>query len=218
MLFRDRFEAGRVLASKLGEFSGRNDLVVLALPRGGVPVAYEVAQALHAPLDVFVVRKLGTPGQEELAMGALAPGGVTVLNREVIQALGIPQQTIDAVIAREERELERREREYRDGRPAANVSGCTAILIDDGLATGSSMRVAAKALRTEGAPQIVVAVPVASATTCSEFEAEVDKVVCATTPEPFWAVGQWYRDFSQTTDEEVRELLARAGAPSVRAA
>ena len=215
MLFADRFEAGRVLASKLGEFSGRNNVVVLALPRGGVPVAYEVARALRAPLDVFVVRKLGTPGQEELAMGALAPGGITVLNREVIQALGIPQQTIDAVVTREQRELERREREYRDGRPAADVSGRTAILVDDGLATGSSMRVAAKALRTEGAAQIVVAVPVASPPTCAEFEAEVDKVVCATTPEPFWAVGQWYRDFSQTTDKEVRELLARAAAPSV---
>jgi putative phosphoribosyl transferase len=215
MLFVNRFEAGRVLAAKLSEFSGRNDVVVLALPRGGVPVGYEVAQALHAPLDVFVVRKLGTPGQEELAMGALAPGGITVPNREVIQALGIPQQTIDAVVAREERELERREREYRDGRPAASIRGNIAILVDDGLATGSSMRVAAKALRKEAVAQIVVAVPVASPSTCAEFETEVDKVVCATTPEPFWAVGQWYRDFSQTTDEEVRELLARAAAPSV---
>jgi putative phosphoribosyl transferase len=215
MLFANRFEAGRILASKLGEFSGRSGVVVLALPRGGVPVGYEVAQALQAPLDVFVVRKLGTPGQEELAMGALAPGGITVLNHEVIQALGIPQQTIDAVVAREERELERREREYRDGRPAANIRGKITILVDDGLATGSSMRVAAKALRKEAAAQIVVAVPVASPSTCAEFETEVDKVVCATTPEPFWAVGQWYRDFSQTTDEEVRELLARAAAPSV---
>jgi putative phosphoribosyl transferase len=215
MLFQDRFEAGRILASKLSEFSGRSDVVVLALPRGGVPVGYEVARELQAPLDVFVVRKLGTPGQEELAMGALAPGGITVLNQQVIQALGIPQQTIDAVVAREERELERREREYRDGRPAANIRGKITILVDDGLATGSSMRVAAKALRKEAAAQIVVAVPVASPSTCAEFETEVDKVVCATTPEPFWAVGQWYRDFSQTTDEEVRELLARAAAASV---
>ena len=215
MLFADRSEAGRVLASKLGEFSGRNNVVVLALPRGGVPVGYEVARALRAPLDVFVVRKLGTPGQEELAMGALAPGGITVLNREVIQALGIAQQTIEAVVTREQHELERREREYREGRPAASIRGNIAILVDDGLATGSSMRVAAKALRKEAAAQIVVAVPVASPSTCAEFEAEVDKVVCATTPEPFWAVGQWYRDFSQTTDEEVRELLARAAAPSV---
>src|SRR5437867_1935986 len=165
MLFEDRFDAGRVMASKLGEFSGRNDVVVLALPRGGVPVGYEVAQALRAPFDVFVVRKLGTPGQEELAMGALASGGVTVLNREVIQALGIPRQTINAVVAREERELERREREYRGQRPAASVRGRTAILVDDGLATGSSMRAAAKALRKEAAAEIVVAVPVASAST-----------------------------------------------------
>ena len=215
MLFEDRFDAGRVMASKLGEFSGRNDVVVLALPRGGVPVGYEVAQALRAPFDVFVVRKLGTPGQEELAMGALASGGVTVLNREVIQALGIPRQTISAVVAREERELERREREYRGQRPAASVRGRTAIVVDDGLATGSSMRVAAKALRKEAAAEIVVAVPVASPSTCSEFELEVDKVVCATTPEPFSAVGQWYRNFSQTTDEEVRDLLARSASASV---
>src|SRR6266700_6334312 len=210
MLFEDRFEAGRLLASKLEEFTNRNDVVVLALPRGGVPVGYVVAQALHAPLDVFVVRKLGTPGQEELAMGALASGGITVLNREVVQALGIPQQTIEAVIAREQPELERREREYRNGRPAAEVGGRTVILVDDGLATGSSMRVAAKALKKKSAAQIVVAVPVASPSTCAEFEAEVDKVICATTPEPFWAVGQWYRNFSQTTDEEVRELLRRS--------
>jgi len=212
MLFEDRFQAGRLLASKLGEFSRRNDVVVLALPRGGVPVGYEVAEALHAPLDVFVVRKLGTPGQEELAMGALASGGVTVLNREVIQALSIPQETIDAVVAREQPELERREREYRDGRAAVDVQARKVILVDDGLATGSSMRVAAKALRKESAAEIVVAVPVASPSTCAEFETEVDKIVCATTPEPFWAVGQWYRHFSQTTDEEVRELLARAAA------
>ena len=215
MLFEDRFDAGRVMASKLGEFSGRNDVVVLALPRGGVPVGYEVAQALRAPFDVFVVRKLGTPGQEELAMGALASGGVTVLNREVIQALGIPRQTINAVVAREERELERREREYRGQRPAASVRGRTAIVVDDGLATGSSMRVAAKALRKEAAAEIVVAVPVALPSTCSEFELEVDKVVCATTPEPFSAVGQWYRNFSQTTDEEVRDLLGRSASASV---
>ena len=215
MLFEDRFEAGRVLASKLSEFSGRDDVVVLALPRGGVPVGYEVARALKAQLDIFVVRKLGTPGQEELAMGALASGGVTVLNREVIQALGIPQQTIEAVVAREEKELERREREYRGERPAVNIRGRTAILVDDGLATGSSMRVAAKALRKEAAAEIVVAVPVASPSTCAEFETEVDRVACANTPEPFWAVGQWYRDFSQTTDEEVRDLLARAASASL---
>ena len=215
MLFEDRFEAGRVLASKLSEFSGRDDVVVLALPRGGVPVGYEVARALKAQLDIFVVRKLGTPGQEELAMGALGPGGVTVLNREVIQALGIAQSTIEAVVAREEKELERREREYRGERPAVNIRGRAAILVDDGLATGSSMRVAAKALRKEAAAEIVVAVPVASPSTCAEFETEVDRVACANTPEPFWAVGQWYRDFSQTTDEEVRDLLARAASASL---
>ncbi|HWG19262.1 MAG TPA: phosphoribosyltransferase [Terracidiphilus sp.] len=218
MLFADRFEAGRVLASKLSEFSAKDDVVVLALPRGGVPVGYEVALMLRAPLDVFVVRKLGTPGQEELAMGALASGGITVLNREVIQQLGITQQTIDAVVAREQIELERREREYRDGRPAANVLDRTVILVDDGLATGSSMRVAARALRKESAARIVVAVPVAPPSICAEFETEVDKVVCAATPQGFSAVGQWYRDFSQTTDEEVRALLARAASPSVSSA
>jgi len=214
MLFEDRFEAGRILASRLTEFARRSEVVVLALPRGGVPVSYEVAQGLRAPLDVFVVRKLGTPGQEELAMGALAPGGVTVLNREVIQALGISQPTIDAVIDREQRELERREREYREGRPPVEVQGRTAILVDDGLATGSSMRVAAKALRRRSAARIVVAVPVSSPITCADFETEVDKIVCAATPEPFWAVGQWYRSFPQITDCEVRELLARAAAPA----
>jgi predicted phosphoribosyltransferase len=214
MLFEDRFEAGRALASRLTEFARRSEVVVLALPRGGVPVGYEVAKALGAPLDVFVVRKLGTPGQEELAMGALAPGGITVLNREVIQALGISLQTIDTVVAGEQQELERREREYRDGRPSVEVEGRTAILVDDGLATGSSMRVAAKALRKRSAAQIVVAVPVSSPITCADFETEVDKIVCAATPEPFWAVGQWYRNFSQITDSEVRDLLERAATPT----
>jgi predicted phosphoribosyltransferase len=215
MLFQDRFEAGRVLASRLRQFSGRHDVVVLALPRGGVPVGYEVAEALHVPLDVFVVRKLGTPGQEELAMGALAPGGITVLNREVIQALEIPRQIIDAAVRKEQSELERREREYREGRPAADVKGRTVIVVDDGLATGSSMRVAARALRKQGATKIVVAVPVAARSTCEEFEGEADQLICAATPEPFWAVGQWYRNFTQTTDDEVRELLARAAARSL---
>lgn len=214
MLFEDRFEAGRLLASHLREFDKRDDVVVLALPRGGVPVGYEVAQALHAPLDVFVVRKLGVPGHEELAMGALASGGVRVLNRTVIDALEISEKMIDAAIAREQIELERREREYRDGRPATDVKGRTAILVDDGLATGSSMRVVATALRKKSPAQIVVAVPVASASTCAEFETEVDRVICAATPEPFLAVGQWYQDFSQTTDEEVRELLRRSSERS----
>ncbi len=210
MLFADRFEAGRLLASRLAEFAERNDVVVLALPRGGVPVGYEVAKALQAPLDIFVVRKLGTPGQEELAMGALASGGITVLNQEVIQELDISQETIDTAVSRGGPELERRELEYREGRPAVEVQGWTVILVDDGLATGSSMRVAAKALKKKLAAQIVVAVPVASPSTCAEFEREVDKVICAVTPHPFWAVGQWYRNFSQTTDEEVRELLRRS--------
>lgn len=210
MLFADRFEAGRLLASRLAEFAERNDVVVLALPRGGVPVGYEVAKALQAPLDIFVVRRLGTPGQEELAMGALASGGITVLNQEVIQELDISQETIDTAVSRGGPELERRELEYREGRPAVEVQGWTVILVDDGLATGSSMRVAAKALKKKLAAQIVVAVPVASPSTCAEFETEVDKVICAVTPHPFWAVGQWYRNFSQTTDEEVRELLRRS--------
>src|SRR5215472_897531 len=206
MLFEDRFHAGRVLASKLDEFRNRNDVVVLALPRGGVPVAYEVAKALPAPLDVFVVRKLGVPGREELAMGALASGGVVVLNQHVVNHLGISTDIINRAISREEKELERREREYRDGRPPVNVQGRTVILVDDGLATGSSMRVAATALHEQSPAQIVVAVPVAARSTCEEFETEINRVICAVTPEPFWAVGQWYRDFSQTTDEEVRDL------------
>jgi predicted phosphoribosyltransferase len=212
MLFQDRFEAGRVLASKLSQFANRTDVVVLALARGGVPVGFEVAKALNVPLDVFVVRKLGLPGHEELAMGAIASGGIRVLNDDVVQSLGLPSEVIDAVAAEEERELERREHEYRDGRPPLDVRGRAVILVDDGLATGSSMRVAALALRQKQPAQIIVAVPVASAKTCSEFESEVDKVVCAVTPEPFWAVGQWYKDFSQTSDEEVRELLHRAAS------
>jgi len=211
MLFEDRFHAGRVLASKLDEFRNRNDVVVLALPRGGVPVAYEVAKALPAPLDVFVVRKLGVPGREELAMGALASGGVVVLNQHVVNHLGISTDIINRAISREEKELERREREYRDGRPPVNVQGRTVILVDDGLATGSSMRVAATALHEQSPAQIVVAVPVAARSTCEEFETEINRVICAVTPEPFWAVGQWYRGFSQTTDEEVRDLLRRVG-------
>jgi putative phosphoribosyl transferase len=212
MLFQDRFEAGRFLASKLRHLANRTDVVVLALPRGGVPVGFEIAKALHAPLDVFVVRKLGVPGQEELAMGAIASGGVRVLNEDLVRALGIPEQVIDAIAAKEERELQRREREYRDGRPPVDVQGRTVILVDDGLATGSSMRVAVRALKKKNPAHIIVAVPVASAATCAEFESEVDQVICAATPEPFWAVGQWYRDFSQTSDEEVRELLRRAAS------
>jgi len=210
MLFRDRFEAGRLLASELSYLANRPDVVVLALPRGGVPVGYEVAKALNAPLDVFVVRKLGVPGHEELAMGALASGGVRVINQEVVRGLGIPEYIIDAVAAKEEQELRRREREYRNGRPPIDLRGRTVILVDDGLATGSSMRVAAAALKERNPAQIIVAVPVGSPETSADFETEVDKIICAATPEPFLAVGRWYRDFSQTSDEEVRELLRRA--------
>lgn len=219
MLFRDRFEAGRFLASKLSHLANRPNVVVLALPRGGVPVGFEVAMLLKVPLDVFVVRKLGIPGQEELAMGAIASGGVRVLNEDLIQSLGIPKEVIDAVAAEEEKELERREHAYREGRAPVVVQGRTVILVDDGLATGSSMRVAALALGRKKPARIVVAVPVAAPATCAEFESEVDQVICAATPEPFWAVGQWYRDFSQTSDEEVYELLRRAASiPSPRAA
>jgi putative phosphoribosyl transferase len=210
MLFQDRYEAGRVLASRLTQYANQPDVVVLALPRGGVPVGYEVAKALNVPLDVFVVRKLGVPGHEELAMGAIASGGARVLNEDVVRALGIPESLIDRIAEREQRELERREQEYREGRPPLDVRGRTVILVDDGLATGSSMRVAAMAVKQLQLARVIVAVPVASPVTCAEFQSEVDQVVCAVTPEPFWAVGQWYEDFSQTSDEEVRELLRRA--------
>jgi putative phosphoribosyl transferase len=219
MLFQDRFQAGRLLASKLSYLANRPDVVVLALPRGGVPVGYEVAKALNTPLDVFVVRKLGVPGHKELAMGAIASGGVRVLNENVIRKLGIPNEVVETVAEEEKRELERREREYRDGRPPIEIRGRTVILVDDGLATGSSMRVAVLALRKKNPAQIIVAVPVAAPATCAEFESEVDQVICAVTPEPFWAVGQWYTDFSQTSDEEVRDLLRRAASlPVPRAA
>ncbi|MBI3973051.1 MAG: phosphoribosyltransferase [Chloroflexi bacterium] len=208
--FRDRYEAGRVLAEALSEYAGRQDVTVLALPRGGVPVAYEVARALQAPLDVFLVRKLGVPGQEELAMGAIATGGVRVLNDDVVQALRIPDDVLDRVAARESQELARREVAYRGDRPLPDVRDRTVILVDDGLATGSTMRAAAAAVRRLGPAQVVVAVPVASRDTCEDFRHEVDKIVCAATPEPFFGVGLWYEDFSQTTDDEVRDLLARA--------
>jgi predicted phosphoribosyltransferase len=185
-------------------------VLVLALPRGGVPVAYEVARALDAPLDVFLVRKLGVPGHEELAMGAIASGGVRVLNEDVVHHLRIPDEAIEKVARREQQELERREREYRGDRPPPEVSGRTVILIDDGLATGSTMRAAVMALRQQRPARIIVAVPAAAESTCDEFRAEVDEVFCAITPEPFYAVGLWYEDFSQTTDEEVRDLLERA--------
>ena len=208
--FKNRSEAGRFLAEQLSAYANRPDTLVLALPRGGVPVAYEVAKALGAPLDVFQVRKLGLPGHEELAMGAIATGGVRVRNPEVVEYLRIPDEVIDEVTARERRELERRERLYREGRPALSPRGRVVILVDDGLATGSTMRAAILALRQQQPASIVVAVPVAAKQTCEELRAVADEVVCAVTPDPFYAVGLWYEDFSQTTDEEVRELLARA--------
>lgn len=208
--FRDRRDAGRLLAEKLSTYANRPDVIVLALPRGGVPVAYEVARSLNVPLDVFPVRKLGVPGHEELAMGAIAPGGLRILNQEVVRALGIPEYAIDSVAAKEQQELTRRERLYRGDRPALNVRGKTVILVDDGLATGATMLAAIKALRQQQAGRIVVAVPIASPETCDQMRQHVDDIVCAVTPEPFYAVGLWYENFSQTSDEEVRDLLSRA--------
>jgi putative phosphoribosyl transferase len=215
MRFHDREEAGELLGRDLARrLSRRDDVIVLALPRGGVPVGFAVAQALDAPLDVFIVRKLGVPGHEELAMGAIASGGVRVLNREVLDYLPVSQRMIDAVAEREQQELERREREYRGARPPLDVKGKTVIVVDDGLATGSTMRAAVAALRKMEPRRIIIAVPVAAESTCNDFrtEAIADEVVCLRTPEPFQAVGLWYSDFTQTTDDEVHELLDRANA------
>jgi putative phosphoribosyl transferase len=209
-LYKDRKEAGKKLAEKLSRYKGREDVVVLGLPRGGVPVAYEVAKALNTPLDIFLVRKLGLPGHEELAMGAIASGGVHVLNEDVVVALDIPEKLIDKVAEREQKELERREKLYRGDRPPTQIKGKTAILIDDGLATGSSMRAAVEGLRAQGPQQIVVAVPIASPESCEALEEEVDNIICASTPTPFYGVGLWYQNFAQTTDEEVRLLLQEA--------
>jgi len=206
MIFRDRAAAGRYLAEKLAAYKDSGALV-LALPRGGVPVALEVARALGAALDVFVVRKLGVPGHEELAMGAIASGGLRVLNEETIAQLHIDSETVHAVTAAELAELRRREALYRDGRPAPDVHGKTVMVIDDGLATGASMYAAILALRTAKPQKIVVAVPVAPAETCASLAREVDEIVCAATPEPFRGVGAWYDDFRQISDEEVREML-----------
>lgn len=208
--FRNRSEAGLELATRLSSYAGRDDVVVLALPRGGVPVGYEVADLLAAPLEVFLVRKLGVPGHEELAMGAIASGHVTVINEPVVRSLGISPQVIQEAAEREQAELDRREASYRGDRPPIPVAGRTAILVDDGLATGSTMRAAARALRQLRPARIVVAVPVAAPETCEQFQTEVDEVVCLRTPEPFNAVGAWYEDFSQISDEEVWELLDRA--------
>jgi len=208
--FADRHEAGRALAMELRRYAGAPDALVLGLPRGGVVVAYEVASALGLPLDVFSVRKLGVPGQEELALGAIAPGGVVVLNEGIVRESGIDRSTIDAIIADEARELERRERALRGERPALDVRGRAVILVDDGLATGATMRSAAAALRKMGPARLVVAVPVGAPETCQEFRAGADEVVCAAMPEPFFGVGMWYDDFAQTSDQEVQRLLAAA--------
>lgn len=210
MRFENREEAGRKLADKLLEYENRNDVIILALPRGGVPVAYEVAKKLEVPMDVFLVRKLGVPGQEELAMGAIASGGIEVLNRDIVQSLGISRSTIDKVAEKEHSELERREKYYRGDRPKPEIKGKHVILIDDGLATGASMKSAVRAVRSWNPVEVIVAVPTSAPDTCELFEHEADKIICLSTPEPFYGVGAWYEDFSQTTDEEVSDLLERA--------
>jgi putative phosphoribosyl transferase len=209
--FKDRVHAGELLAKRLAAYAGRPDVVVLALPRGGVPVGLAVAKALQAPLDVMVVRKLGIPGHEEFAMGAIASGGEYVLDRDLVERVRIPGQMIEATARRELAELERREKLYRAGRPPLQLRGCTVILVDDGLATGATMKVAVKAVRKMQPARIVVAVPVGSPETCHEMSKEADEVVCYCTPQPFHAVGLWYEDFSQTSDEEVEKLLEEAG-------
>ena len=207
--FRNRDDAGRQLATALEQYTGRPDVIVLALPRGGVPVAFEVARALQAPLDIFVVRKLGVPGHEELAMGAIASGGARVLNEEVVGRLGISDEAIDRVAAAQAEEVVRREKAYRGDRPQPQLAGRVVFLVDDGLATGATMRAAVEAVRQHHPARVVVAVPTAAAETCDALRPLVDEVVCLVTPEPFLAVGFWYDDFSQTTDDEVRALLER---------
>lgn len=211
--FRDRTEAGQLLARALDEYTGRDDVIILALPRGGVPVGYEIARRLRVPLDVFLVRKLGVPWHRELAMGALASGGVQVLNDEVVRGYGIAPHVISAVAAAEQEELDRRAREYRGDRAFLSLEGRTVILVDDGVATGSTMRAAVAAVRKQHPASIIVAVPVAASQTCRELQHEVDRIVCLRTPDAFSAVGVWYEDFSQTSDDEVRTLLAAAASP-----
>lgn len=210
MLFKNRKAAGQFLAKELATYANRQDVLVLALPRGGVPVAFEVAKALNAPLDVFVVRKLGVPEQEELAMGAIASGGVRVLNKNIVRSLDISETAINQVVAKEQQELERRERLYRGVHPVPTLHERTVILVDDGLATGATMRAAVVALQQQKPAKIIVAVPVSASETYQEFQSKVDEVVCAATPNPFYSVGLWYEDFPQTTDEEVRVLLELA--------
>ena len=217
--FQNRAEAGRQLAAKLTEFQNRRDVIILALPRGGVPVGYEVAKALNAPLDVFIVRKLGVPGQQELAFGAIASGGTTVFNEELVRALRLPPALLERVVEKEQKELERREKRYRPGKAAPDLNGKTVIIVDDGLATGATMRAAVTAIRTLKPLQIVVAVPVASSDTCRDLKTKTDVLcVCVMTPEPFYGVGMWYRDFEQTTDEEVCRLLGQTASPTRKAA
>ncbi len=210
MLYQDRTHAGKVLAAELDQFANRAGVLVLALPRGGVPVAYEIAKQLNLPLDVFIVRKLGVPGQEELAMGAIASGGARVMNHGVVQALKIAESVIDEVVEREEIELERRELSYRSNRKPHALDAMEVILVDDGLATGASMKAAVSAVKMLNAKKIYVAVPVAERETALEFSDEVDQIFCAQTPSPFRGVGQWYKDFRQTSDEEVTEYLGLA--------
>jgi putative phosphoribosyl transferase len=210
MLFQDRTDAGQRLAEKLTAYKNIHSVLVLALPRGGVPVALPIAHALNAPLDIFVVRKLGVPGHEELAMGAIASGGIMIINEIVYRSLPISETQFRTITQRELQEIQRRERAYRGDRPLPRIEDRLIILVDDGLATGATMRVAVQALRQKHPTQIVVAVPVASDETCDEFRDEVDEIVCAVTPQPFVAVGLWYKDFSQTSDEEVRQLLQAA--------
>ncbi len=218
MLFSDRRDAGRALAGKLARYAHRPDVIVLALPRGGVPVAFEVARALEAPLDVFLVRKLGFPGNEEFAMGAIASGGVRVLNEPVLARYRVPSEVVENVAAAEERELKRRECSYRGDLPGMELRDRTVIVVDDGLATGFSMRAAVTALRSLGPRRIVVAVPVGPMDTVEELRRLADEVVCVATPEPFNAVGRFYELFDQTTDGEVKEILARARRPEAAAA
>jgi putative phosphoribosyl transferase len=214
MYFRDRAEAGQFLATKLAHLAGRQDVLVLALPRGGVPVGYEVARALSAPLDVLVVRKLGAPGQRELAMGAIASGGVRVLNPGIVAALGHDAMAaIERVTAKERNELRLREEAYRGARPFPDLRAQTVVLVDDGLATGATMRAAVQAVRLKEPAAVIVAVPVGSKSSCRALELEADEVLCAETPEGFYGVGQYYQDFRQTTDDEVRACLAAAAIP-----
>ena len=208
--FTDRRHAGRVLAEKLSAYEGQTDVLVLALPRGGVPVAYEVARALNAPLDIFLVRKLGLPGREELAIGAIASGGVRVLNHDIIRTLNVPEEVINIVVRNELQELQRREHRYRGDRPVPDVHDRKVILIDDGLATGASMRAAVVGVRAQHPARIIIAVPAAAPELCNALEFEVDEMVCGMTPEPFYGLSRWYEDFSQTTDEEVRMFLEGA--------